>query len=128
MNQQIKQRKSQGLSLNFVIIGILALVVLVVVIIIFSSNLNLFRSDSKEISDTYTFCTCLYYNIPAGARPSFFCSKIDGEGFSLAEKRAISACMGIDVIRNNIDCGAVSLTGKTFVYSSFEDNIESCRK
>ena len=42
-------RKAQGLSLNFVIVGIIALVVLVVIILVFTGGLGNFGGGTSEV-------------------------------------------------------------------------------
>jgi hypothetical protein len=51
-------RKAQGLSLNYVIVGIIALVVLVVVILIFAGGLNPFPSVVSEMQFNQYVARC----------------------------------------------------------------------
>jgi uncharacterized membrane protein YqiK len=51
-------KKAQGLSLNFVIVGIIALVVLVVIILIFTGGLTPVDKDSEELLYNQHMATC----------------------------------------------------------------------
>ena len=44
-------KKAEGLSLNYVIIGIISLVVLIVIILIFSSGITPFHKTTRNISN-----------------------------------------------------------------------------
>lgn len=102
------RRKAQGLSLNYVIVGIIAVVILVVIVLIFTQGLRDVPEETAIVANSASFCKCINDFAHQNIRRVVFCNSdfVTVDVISTNLETAISSCKGFQNL--NIDCSSSS--------------------